>query len=155
MAALVQRLGARSSATGQVVRFATVGAISTVAYLALYAFLRGITPAAAANAVALVLTTVGNTAANRRLTFGVRGRQTLFRDHVAGLAALAVALLISTAALGLLQSAVRTAPRTLEIAVLGAANAIATVGRFAVLRWAIVAGGHATSSDTRLERIPS
>jgi putative flippase GtrA len=139
----------------QMARFATVGAISTVAYVALYAVLRGIAPATVANAVALVVTTVGNTAANRRLTFGVRGRHALVRDHVAGLAALAVALLISTAALGLLQSAVRAAPRALELAVLGAANAIATIGRFVVLRWAIVTGDHATSSDARLKRIPS
>lgn len=155
MAALRERLGARSSVIGQVARFATVGAISTVAYVALYAFLRGMASATVANAVALILTTVGNTAANRRLTFGVRGRQALVRDHVAGLAALGVALLISTTALGLLQSAVRAAPRALELAVLAAANAIATVGRFVVLRWAIVAGNHAPSADTRLERIAS
>lgn len=155
MAAIRQRLAARSSVAGQVARFATVGVISTIAYVALYAFLRGMAPATVANAVALVLTTVGNTAANRRLTFGIRGRHALVRDHVAGLTALAVALLISTAALGLLQSAVRAAPRALELAVLGAANAIATVGRFVVLRWAIVARGHAMSTDARLERIPS
>ena len=57
-----------------------------------HARLRAALPAAArrcsappgANAAALALTAVGNTAANRRLTFGVRGREGLVRQHVRG-----------------------------------------------------------------------
>ena len=59
--------------TGQLMRFAAVGVASTLAYLALYALLRtGVGPQTA-NLVALLVTAVANTAANRRLTFGVRG----------------------------------------------------------------------------------
>ncbi len=43
---------------------------------------------AGANAVALALTAVANTQANRRFTFGVRGRQDLVRHHLSGAARL-------------------------------------------------------------------
>jgi hypothetical protein len=58
----------------QLVRFAAVGVASTVAHLLLYVLLRNVTGAIAANVVAMLVTTIANTAANRRLTFGVRGR---------------------------------------------------------------------------------
>src|SRR6201991_2682499 len=64
--------GVPSALPGQLVRFAMVGAISTLAYVVLYALLRGAVGPFAANLVALVVTAVANTAANRRLTFGVR-----------------------------------------------------------------------------------
>ena len=44
---------------------------STLAYLLLYLLLRTGLGAQPANLLALLLTAVGNTAANRRLTFGV------------------------------------------------------------------------------------
>ena len=46
--------------------------------------LHGALGAAGANAVALAITAVANTAANRRLTFGVRGREGLVRHHARG-----------------------------------------------------------------------
>ena len=58
---------------GQLVRFAVVGVLSTLAYLLLFVLLRAAIGAQAANLVALLLTAVANTAANRRFTFGVRG----------------------------------------------------------------------------------
>ena len=51
-----------------------MGVASTVAYLALYVLLRAVLPAVAANALALLVTAVANTAANRRFTFEVAGR---------------------------------------------------------------------------------
>ena len=57
----------------QLVSFALIGAASTLAYAVLYLALRQAMPAQAANALSLLLTAVANTAANRRLTFGVRG----------------------------------------------------------------------------------
>lgn len=83
-------------------RFAVIGVVSTLAYVVLYGLLRSVEPAAVANALALVATTIGNTAANRRLTFGVRGRGALVHDHLAGLAAFGVALLITTGSIALL-----------------------------------------------------
>ena len=69
----------------QVAMFGLVGIASTVAYAGLYLLLRGWTGAWTANALALLLTAVGNTAANRRLTFGVRGRRDVLRHQAQGL----------------------------------------------------------------------
>ena len=60
--------GVPAGLTGQLLRFAAVGVASTFAYLALYALLRlGVGPQWA-NLIALLVTAVANTAANRRLT---------------------------------------------------------------------------------------
>src|SRR4051812_41208366 len=59
---------------GQLAAFAAIGVLSTLAYVGLFVLLRGFGSAQAANLVALLATAVVNTAANRRLTFGVRGR---------------------------------------------------------------------------------
>ena len=139
----------------QVPRFAAIGVISTAAYAGLYAVLRSVTSAAIANALALVVTAVANTAANRRLTFGVRGRNALVRDHLAGLAAFAVALVITTTAIGMLDIVAPQAGRVPELAVLLTANAAATVVRFVLLRaWIADDPRSASSSPSsiRLER---
>ena len=65
---------ARLAAASQVARFLCVGVGSTIAYALLYLALRGPLGAGGANAAALAITAVGNTAANRWLTFGLRGR---------------------------------------------------------------------------------
>jgi glycosyltransferase involved in cell wall biosynthesis len=66
----------------QIARFAVVGIGSTLAYLGLYLLLRGSMPAQAANLISLLLTAVANTAANRRLTFGISGRPNVARHQV-------------------------------------------------------------------------
>src|SRR4051794_31615528 len=71
---------ARLRAAGPVFRFMAVGVASTLAYAMLFLALRGALGAGGANALALALTAVGNTAVNRRLTFGVRGRAGLLRQ---------------------------------------------------------------------------
>ncbi len=68
------RRPAQPGYAGQLARFVTVGAASTVAYVLLY--LRGVPPAQAANAISLLLTAVANTAVNRRLTFGIAAAPT-------------------------------------------------------------------------------
>ena len=114
--------------------FLAIGIVSTAAYLVLYTLLRAVAPAAVANIVALVVTAVGNTAANRRLTFAVRSRDGLARDHLAGLIALGVAIAITTAAIAILGAVAPRHSRAIELAVLVAANALATVVRFVLLR---------------------
>src|SRR6266508_177866 len=57
----------------QLVRFAGVGVASTVAYGLLFVLLRGAMGGQAANLLALLVTALANTAANRRLTFGISG----------------------------------------------------------------------------------
>jgi len=129
----------------QLVSFGAIGAASTLAYVALYALIREVASPAPANAVALLITAVANTAANRRLTFEVRDSRGLARDHAAGLLALAVALLLALAvALTITSVSLAALPivaprhgRLTEIAVLVAANAAATLVRFLLLRLAI------------------
>ncbi|MBV8990301.1 MAG: GtrA family protein, partial [Solirubrobacterales bacterium] len=64
--------------------FIGIGVLSTIAYAMLYLILRAPLGANGANALALALTAVANTQANRRFTFGVRGRAGLLRQHAAG-----------------------------------------------------------------------
>jgi putative flippase GtrA len=117
--------------------FAAIGVVSTLAYVAIFSWLRQITPASVANLVALVATALGNTAANRRLTFDVRGRDGLARDHAAGMLALGVALLLTTTSLAAMDVLAPHRGRLIELAVLVTANAAATLVRFLLLRLAI------------------
>ncbi|MEJ3655930.1 bifunctional glycosyltransferase family 2/GtrA family protein [Actinomycetes bacterium KLBMP 9759] len=119
---------------GQLVRFAAVGVTSTLAYLLLYALLRAGLGAFGANVLALVLTAVANTAANRRLTFGVRGRAGAAVHHAQGLAVFAMGLALTTGALAALHAWAPGAGQLVEMLVLVAANALATLLRFIAFR---------------------
>ncbi|MBC7276295.1 MAG: glycosyltransferase [Nocardioides sp.] len=123
------------SLAAQVIRFGAVGVMSTLAYLVLYVLLRTAVGAQAANLVALLVTAIGNTAANRRLTFGITARQGAVKHHVAGLAAFGVGLVLTSGSLALLHLAAPIPARGIEVAVLVAANAAATLIRFIALRW--------------------
>ena len=119
---------------GQMVRFAAVGVGSTLAYFALYLLLRlGLGPQAS-NLVANLVTAVGNTATNRRLTFGVTGSKNLLRDHTGGLLAFGVATGLTSGALWLLHAGGRPGGRAMEVLVLAVASIAATTFRFVVLR---------------------
>ncbi len=132
-------LGARMVGR-QVVTFGAIGVVSTAAYAALYLILRSLTGAVAANGLALAVTAIANTAANRRITFGVRGHASLVRDQAAGFVALSVALAITTASVSLLGVLAPGASRLVELTVLVVANALATVARFVLLRTLITGG---------------
>ena len=121
----------------QLVSFGAIGVASTVAYVALYSWLRETMPAGGANALALVITAVGNTSANRLLTFRVRGRDGLARDHAAGFLALGAALSITSVSLVVLTAVAPHHGRLTEVAILVLANALATLVRFVLLRLAI------------------
>ena len=118
----------------QPLMFAAIGVLSTLAYALLYAALRETASAHVSNLLALALTALANTQANRHFTFGVRGRSGLVADHLGGLAAFGVALAISSASISLLQLTVPTPGVALEIAVLGFGNVIAAITRFVLLR---------------------
>ena len=120
--------------TTQLVRFAVVGILSTLAYLALFLLLRGPMGAQGANFAALLLTAVANTAVNRRFTFGVRGAVDWFRHQLQGLVVFAVGLGLTAASLALLTAVAPDAQRWLEVGVLVAANVTATLVRFLLLR---------------------
>ncbi len=119
---------------GQVVRFGIVGVVSTAAFALLYLLLQLVMPAQLANFLALLITTVANTAANRRFTFGVRGGAGAVRHQFQGLVVFGLAWLITSGsllALGLLRP---DASSRLELIVLTVANLFATLVRFVLLR---------------------
>ncbi|SCF41321.1 GtrA-like protein [Micromonospora saelicesensis] len=118
----------------QLVRFAAVGVASTLAYLLLFVSTRGLLGAQPANLLALLATAVANTAANRRLTFGISGRRHAARHHAQGLLAFALGLTLTSGALAALHVVSAVPARPVELAVLVAANLAATVLRFVLLR---------------------
>ena len=86
----------------QVARFTVIGVASTIAYVALFLLLRLAMPAQAANVISLLLTAVANTAANRRLTFGISGRSNAARHQVKGLIAFGLGLALTSGSLAML-----------------------------------------------------
>lgn len=123
----------KSGLLAQLVRFSVVGVVSTLAYLVLFTLLRTGLGAQGANFVALGLTAIGNTAANRRFTFGVRGKEGAARHQFEGLIVFGLGLALTSGSLALLHG--MTSPgRGLELVVLVLANLAATVLRFLLLR---------------------
>jgi putative flippase GtrA len=118
----------------QVARFVAIGVASTLAYAALFVLLRSAMPSQLANALALLVTAVGNTAANRRLTFAIRGRSGAVRHQLQGLLVFGLALALTSGALAALHALSPNPSRTLELGVLTSANLVATVLRFVLLR---------------------
>jgi putative flippase GtrA len=118
----------------QMVTFVAIGVPSTLAYLLLYLTLRTALPAQAANAVSLLLTAIGNTAANRRFTFGIQGRAGSARHQFQGLLAFGAGLLLTSGALAGLHALSAHPSRAAEILVLLAANLAATAVRFLLYR---------------------
>ena len=139
---------ARLALTGPVARFLGVGVLSTIAYALLYVLLHGPLGADGANIAALAITGVGNTAANRRLTFGVRGSRGLVRQHAAGFLVFLLTVGLTTGALAVLHDLVAAPPRTLELAVLVTASTVATVTRYVALRsWVFARARRAPSAS--------
>lgn len=118
----------------QVVRFAGVGVLSTAAYLVLFLTLHGLLGAQLANLAALLITAIGNTAANRRFTFGVRGSGSVARHHFEGLIVFAIALAITSGSLAGLHAITEHPGQLVETTVLVVANLVATAARFVLLR---------------------
>jgi glycosyltransferase involved in cell wall biosynthesis len=134
---------ARLAAASQVARFMYVGVLSTIAYALLFLAAHGPLGAGAANALALALTAVGNTAANRRFTFALRGRAELLRQHALGAFVFLLTLGLTSGALLVLHGLITRPPRALELAVLIAAGTAATITRFVALRSWVFARRHA------------
>ncbi|GAA3233546.1 bifunctional glycosyltransferase family 2/GtrA family protein [Actinocorallia longicatena] len=132
-----RRIAAAALPTGmgrQIPSFAIIGVVSTAAQLVLYTLLRLVMPPLAANAVSLVVTTIGNTAANRRFTFGVTGPAGAVRHQLQGGVTFLVGLALSTGGLALLHLLAPGSAQIVELATLVTANALATLVRFLLLR---------------------
>ena len=118
----------------QLVRFTGVGLVCTLSSLALYALCRPGLGAQAANAVALIVTSVMNTALNRRFTFKVRGSSKLAQDHLNWLVAMAIALVLTAGSLAGLHWVDPAASVATELWTTTIAGWVATAVRFSLLR---------------------
>jgi putative flippase GtrA len=129
----------RSNLRWQLLSFAAIGLVSTAVTAGLYALLRGALSPLSANLVALVVSTWLNTEANRRLTF-LGSASSTSRVHAQGLLVFGLYYAFTSGALLLLDAVVPGAGRGLEVAVLLAASAVGTLGRFALLRGWVFGG---------------
>jgi len=132
----------------QIASFAAVGIASTIAYVVLYLLLRGVMSAQAANVLSLLVTAVANTAANRRLTFGISGRRHAARHQVKGLIAFGIGLALTSGTL----AALNHPSRGVEVSVLVAANLVATVIRFVLYRTWVFGKSRASRDNPPLNR---
>ncbi|MCU1508832.1 MAG: glycosyl transferase [Glaciihabitans sp.] len=119
---------------GQVVRFGAIGVVSTAAFALLYLVFQLVTPAQLANFLALLVTTIGNTWANRRFTFRVRGTATMVKHQLQGLVVFGLAWGVTSGSLAGLHAINPSASPNLQLAVLTGANLVATLLRFVLLR---------------------
>jgi putative flippase GtrA len=125
-------VGVAPSLVRQAGRFAAIGVASTLAYLLLFLAARPM-GAQAANLIALLVTAMANTAANRRFTFGVHGGGAV-RHQLQGLVVFALGLGLTSGSLALLGAVSAHPPRAVELSVLIIANLTATALRFVLLR---------------------
>ncbi|MGO4804139.1 glycosyltransferase [Arthrobacter sp. 2MCAF15] len=124
----------RPSFFGQVLRFGVVGAVSTIAFALLYLVLQAPFGAQQANFMALLLTAIGNTAANRRFTFGISGPVKLFTQQIQGLVVFLLAWTMTSSSLAILHTVNADAAPNIELIILTGANILATMMRFVLLR---------------------
>ncbi|MGA7397210.1 MAG: bifunctional glycosyltransferase family 2/GtrA family protein [Solirubrobacterales bacterium] len=125
---------ARLFASSRIARFAIVGVVSTIAYAVLYLMLRSPLGPDGANALALGITAIANTAANRRWTFGLRGPERLFRQYAMGGLVYLLTLGVTSAAMAVLYGLDPFPSRPLEVSVLVLASITATITRYVALK---------------------
>ena len=124
---------ATSAFADELLRFAGVGVVSTATYLAAVSILQttlGIYPA---NTLAVVVCSVGNTSVHHRMTCSAGGRLDRWRLATVGAALMAVSLGVTTAALAITRR-VKLTDLGPELVTLTAANLMAAVVRFGILR---------------------
>jgi glycosyltransferase involved in cell wall biosynthesis len=125
----------------QLLHFIDVGIISTVLYAVLFLFGVQVVSATVANIIALLLSTVANTALNRSHTFGVRAPHHRLRSQARGLAAFGLCLAFTSAALAVAEGFTGEWASIATLAVLTVANLAATVVRFVLMRTWVFARG--------------
>jgi putative flippase GtrA len=147
--------GVPAGLVGQLARFATIGMASTLAYLLLFLTLRTGLGAQPANLVALGVTAIANTAANRRITFGIRGGPGAGRAHAQGLVVFALGLGLTAGTLALLHALAPAPARGTEVVLLVVANALATLLRFVLFRGWVFRTPHRTRPTAALDPDPA
>ncbi|GAB3558262.1 glycosyltransferase [Spelaeicoccus albus] len=119
----------------QIMSFGLIGVLSTAAFALLFLLLAPALGAQTANFAALVITAIANTAANRRVTFGVRGRAGAARHQGRGLIVFGLGWALTSGALAALHTEAPDAGRATELGALVAANIAATAIRFLLLHF--------------------
>jgi glycosyltransferase involved in cell wall biosynthesis len=129
----MRRMRSNEVAADQLLRFAGVGLVSTLGYLFLFVAWRPVLGILGANAVAMAIATLFNTAVHRELSYNTDGRARRGRMLVVAGSLYVLSLALTTLGLVVAQW---FAPGVLvvELAALAAANAFAALFRFAVLR---------------------
>ena len=129
----LRRVRSNEVAADQLLRFAGVGVISTLGYLFLFVAWRPLVGAVSANAVAMAIATLFNTAVHRELSRTTDGQDRRGRLYAVAAGLYVVSLGFTT--LGLLVAQL-VAPGALfpELVAITVANLAAAVFRFAVLR---------------------
>ena len=126
-------VGANQVFADELLRFAGVGVVSTVAYLALVSALQAVLGIYTANAVAIVACSLGNTAVHRRLTGPTGESMDGERQALVTAALMAVSVTGTSAALAATRAVGVTALGP-ELVALTVANLAAAVVRFGILR---------------------
>lgn len=118
----------------QLPAFAIIGVLSTLFYLGLYWVARFAVDPQAANLIALAVSAVANTAANRRFTFGITGSEGALKHQAQGAVAFLIGLGLSSGVLKLLDLAAPHASKVVELGGLIVANGLATIVRFLLMK---------------------
>lgn len=125
----------------QILHFIDVGIISTVLYAVLFLLGVQIVSEPAANILALLLSTIANTALNRGHTFGVRSPHRRLTSQLKGMATFGLCLVFTSAGLAVADGFTGPWATVGTLAVLTAANLAATVVRFVLMRtWVFTRG---------------
>ena len=132
-AGTVRRARSHDATADQLLRFAGVGVISTLGYLFLFVAWRPLLGPFAANAVAMAIATLFNTAVHRELSRHADGAPRRTHRFLMASGLYAISMVCTTAALAVAQW---LAPGALaaQLVALTAANLVAAVFRFALLR---------------------
>ncbi|MEV7021295.1 GtrA family protein [Kitasatospora sp. NPDC093558] len=130
----VEPAPAGTTAKRQIPSFLVIGVLSTLFYLGLYVVARMVVNPQAANLIALAVSAVANTAANRRFTFGITGSEGALRHQLQGAVAFVIGLGLSSGVLALLDHVAPHASKVVEVGGLIVANGLATVVRFLLMK---------------------
>jgi glycosyltransferase involved in cell wall biosynthesis len=142
--------GSNEVPADQLMRFAGVGVISTLGYLFLFVAWRPMLGTLGANAVAMAIATLFNTAVHRELSHGSDGVVRRGRMVLIALSLYVISLALTTGAL-LLAGMVTSDSLVTELIAITVANAVAAIFRFSVLRTWVFRSRALTNPSPTLE----
>ncbi|HEX6917392.1 MAG TPA: GtrA family protein, partial [Phycicoccus sp.] len=96
-----------------------------------------------------------NTWANRRWTFGVRGREGAARHQVQGLLVLGLTLAMTSGGLWLLDALSPAAPTWAETAVIAVTTALATAVKFLAMLWWVFPDPTVPAQNSATTKLPT